>query len=449
MKKNDCLELTAVRLGADLEGIGLYEEMPVFVPGLLPGESGLIRIVKVEKKYAFGRLERMLSAPSPDRQTPDCPVFPRCGGCSCRHMTYEATLRAKERQVSDCLSRIGGVTIPVLPILGMDHPSHYRNKIALPVGGTSAQPSAGYYASRSHAIVPVSDCPNAKLPGHRIANAVLDWMSRYAVAPYDEQRFSGLLRHIVIRISRDGLCMVTLVANASSLPHLDSLIPSLAELGVSSLWINENRARNNVILSDRFHHIYGSKTIEDVILGIRFELSPASFFQVNPEQTDKLYETAAAFAALSPSDTLCDLYCGAGTISLTVGRSCRRVVGIEIVPEAVENARRNALLNHMPHAEFHAGKTEVLLPRMIQDGFRPDVIIADPPRKGMEPSVIQTIAEASPRRLVYVSCNPATLARDVRLLAESGFRVDRVQPVDMFCWTSGIETVCLLLKTEE
>ena len=446
MKKNDRFPLAADRLGADLEGVCLHEGMPVFVPGLLPGERADVRIVKAEKRYAFGRMESSPDPVSPERRPVDCPAYPRCGGCSGRHMTYGATLAAKQKQVEDCFRRIAGIETEVLPVLGMDRPFGYRNKTSLPAGGTAEDPVLGFYAPRSHAVIPASACPNAMPPADALTAAFLRWMKMFHVEPYREETRQGLIRHLVIRVNRNGESMVTVAANGGSLPHVRELTGALVPLGTVSLWLNENRDATNVILSEKFHLIYGKETLTDTLFDLRFELSPASFFQVNPEQTEKLYQSALDFAALKPSDLLCDVYCGAGTITLTMARHCREAVGIEIVPAAVENAKRNAVLNGIGNASFCAGKAEELLPRMVADGLRPDVIVADPPRKGLDPAVVRAMAQAGPDRLVYVSCNPATLARDAGLLKEEGYGIRKVQPVDMFCWTSGVETVCLLSK---
>jgi len=448
MKKNDCFPMTADRLGADLEGVCLHDGMPVFVPGLLPGESAVVRIVRVEKRYAFGRMETKPDPVSPDRREPACPAWPRCGGCTARHMSYEATLSAKRQQVKDCFLRIAGIDAEVPPVLGMDSPFGYRNKTSLPAGGSARQPVLGFYAPRSHTVIPAAACPNAMAPADDLAAAFLAWMKMFHVEPYQEETRQGLIRHLVIRVNRKGESMVTVVANGGSLPHARELAGALSPLGTVSLWLNENRAATNVILSEKFHLIYGKETLTDTLCGLRFELSPASFFQVNPLQTEKLYQTALDYAELNPEDLLCDVYCGAGTITLTMARYCREAVGIEIVPAAVENAKRNALLNGIANASFRAGKAEDLLPRMVADGLRPNVIVVDPPRKGLDPAVIRAMALARPDRLVYVSCNPATLARDAGLLKQEGYEIRKVQPVDMFCWTSGVETVCLFTRSE-
>ena len=444
MQKNDIFRLSAEKLGADMEGVCRLNGMPVFVPGLLPGEETDVRIVKTEKRYAFGRMESPPACPSPDRRDPGCPVYPRCGGCSCRHMRYEASLEGKRQQVQDCFQRIGGISLEIPPVLGLENPAAYRNKTSLPCGGTAEAPVLGFYAPRSHTVIPAARCPNAMAPAGEIAEAFLSWMRKYRIEPYREESHSGLIRHLVIRVNREGQSMVAVVANGSRLPHEEALAEALKPLNVISLFRNENTARTNVILSDRFHIIYGRETLPDVLCGLRFELSPAAFFQVNPVQTEKLYRTALDFAALQPHETVCDVYCGAGTITLTSASPFAYAFGIEIVPAAVENARRNAERNGIANAVFHAGPAEDLLPRMVREGLKCDAVLVDPPRKGLEPAVIRAIAEAGPSRVVYVSCNAATLARDAALFLEAGYRTEKAQPVDMFCWTSGIETVCLL-----
>ena len=446
MRKNDVFRLSAEKLGAEMEGVCRLNGMPVFVPGLLPGEEADVRIVKAEKRYAFGRMESPPALPSADRRDPGCPAWPRCGGCSCRHMKYEATLEGKRQQVRDCFERIGGIRLDVPPVLGMECPFAYRNKTSLPCGGTAEAPVLGFYAPRSHAVIPAASCPNAMEPAGEIAEAFLAWMRKNRVEPYREESHTGLIRHLVIRVSREGKSMVTVAANGSRLPHPEDLAGALKPLGTVSLWQNENTERTNVILSGRFRLLDGQETLPDTLCGLRFELSPASFFQVNPVQTEKLYAAALDFAALQPEETVCDVYCGAGTITLAAASRCASAVGIEIVPAAVENAKRNAERNGIRNAEFHTGPAEELLPRMVREGLRCDAVLVDPPRKGLEPAVIRAIAEAGPSRVVYVSCNVATQARDAALFLEAGYRAEKVQPVDMFCWTSGIENVCRFVR---
>lgn len=446
MRKNEILTLTADTLGADMEGVCRADGMAVFVPGLLPGETARVRIVKEQKRYAFGRMESKPDPAADIRREPDCPAYPRCGGCTCRHMTYAATLDAKRQQVADCFQRIAHLDAPVLPVLGMTEPSAYRNKTALPVGGTADAPFVGFFAPRSHAIIPIDRCANAMPPADDISRAVLQWMQTNHVTPYDEATHTGLVRHIVTRVNRQHQALVTLAVNGTSIPHADALWEALRSLGAVGLVLSENRERTNVILGRTFRTLYGASTLQDTLCGLTFDLSPAAFFQVNPVQTEVLYQTALDFADLHPDDRLCDVYCGAGTISLMMARHCREVLGIEIVPQAIENAKANAARNDITNADFRCGAAEDVLPALVNDGLRPDVIVIDPPRKGVEPAVIDAIAQAAPRRVVYVSCNVATQARDAALLCAQGYRLEKLQPVDMFCWTSGVECVAAFSK---
>ena len=448
MRKNEILTLTADAVGADMEGVARHEGMAVFVPGLLPGETAPVRIVKDQKRYAFGRVEGPIANPSPDRKEPDCPAWPRCGGCTCRHMTYEATLEAKRQQVADCFRRIGHLEVTVPPVIGMKDPSHYRNKTALPIGGTADAPVMGFFAPRSHNIIPAERCPNAMEPSADIATAFLAWMRDHRIAPYREEEHAGVVRHLVIRVNRAGKAMAAVVTNSKTLPHAEDLAKRLQPLGVVSLIHSPNMERTNVILGKTFHSLWGEDTLEDVLCDLTFRLSAASFFQVNPTQTERLYRTALDFAELKPEDTLCDVYCGAGTITLMMAKNCRTALGIEVVPQAIDNARENAVRNGVSNVDFRCGAAEDVLPRLVDEGLRPDVIVVDPPRKGLEPIVVEAIAKAGPRRVVYVSCNVATQARDAALLCAQGYRLDKVQPVDMFCWTSGVECVAAFVKDE-
>ena len=299
MKKNDLLTLTADGLGADLEGVCRADGMAVFVPGMLPGETARVRIVKVQPRFAFGRMEGKPLTASPARKAPDCAAYPRCGGCMGRHMTYETTLEAKRQQVQDCFRRIGHIDIDVPPVLGMADPSHYRNKTALPVGGTIENPVAGFFAPRSHDIIPIAQCPNAMPPADEICRRVLGWMKRFRVEPYVEETHTGLVRHIVIRVNRKGEAMAVLVINGSEIPNEGELVASLKAAGAVSVILNENRERTNVIMGRRFRTLYGCDTLTDELCDLRFEISPAAFFQVNPAQTEVLYQTARDFAELT------------------------------------------------------------------------------------------------------------------------------------------------------
>ena len=444
MQKNEVLTLRADNLGADFEGVCRCDGMTVFVPGLLPGEEAPIRIEKVEKRYAFGRMASAPVSLSPNRKKPDCPVYPQCGGCSARHLHYTATLEAKRQHVQDCFERIGHISVHVSPTLGMEDPLAYRNKTALSVGGDINSPLLGFYAPRSHRLIPTLVCPNAMPPAEAILSSVQKWMKSYRIQPYNEVTRKGQLRHVVIRVNRKHEAMVTLVSRTQNLPHTDELFAAISPLGTVSLYLNINSQNTNVIFGEDFRLLHGQEFLEDTLCGLTFSLAPAAFFQVNPLQTEVLYGEALRFGELRPEDTLIDVYCGAGTISLMMARYCKHVTGIEIVPAAVFNARENALRNGIENASFLTGKAEELLPRLVKEGQRPDVIVVDPPRKGLEQAVISAIAAASPDRLIYVSCNPATLARDAALLLDQGYSIRCVQPVDMFLFTSHVETVCCL-----
>lgn len=446
MRKNDELTLTADAVGADMEGVARAEGMAVFVPGLLPGETASVRLVKVQPRFAFGKVAGEITSPSPDRRMPDCPAWPRCGGCSCRHMNYAATLEAKRKQVEDCFRRIGHLDVEVPPVKGMAEPFGYRNKTSLPVGGTAEAPVLGFYAPRSHTIIPAARCLNAMPPAGDVAEVFLTWMKKHRMAPYQEETHTGLIRHLMVRVNRRKEAMVVVVINGKELPHADELAEKLKPLGVVSLILNENREKTNVILGRHFRTLWGADALEDTLCGLRFQVSPASFFQVNPQQTEVLYQTALDFAQLAPTDTLCDVYCGAGTITLMMASHVRQALGIEVVPQAIDNARENAARNGIANADFHLGAAEEVLPKLVQDGLRPDVVVVDPPRKGLDPAVIEAMANVSPRRIVYVSCNVATQARDAALLKEHGYLPEKMQPVDMFCWTSGVENVCAFVK---
>lgn len=450
IQKNQQITLRCERLGSELEGVCSHEGMAVFVPGVLPGEEAETLIVKTQPRYAFGKL-LSVKTPSEERTEPLCPVYDKCGGCSGQHMRYEATLRAKRSQVADCLSRIGGLNVTeadVPPVLGADDPWHCRNKTALPVGGTADAPELGFYRRRSHAIVPITDCPISMDSLSGVIGAVTKWMKYSRVQPYDELTGKGLLRHVVVRTTRSHQVMVILVATKDRLPKVEELIERLQKQvpGFCSLHLSVNSARNNVILGNNSRKLFGEDAVYETLLGLTFEIPPLSFFQVNPVQTERLYQTAIDFARLSPEDTVVDAYAGAGTISLCMAGSCKKVIGIEIVPQAIEGAKRNAERNNVSNAEFHVAAVEDLLPKLVADGLRPDVIVLDPPRKGVEPAVVEAVLKARPRRVVYVSCHVPTQARDLKRLCEGGYRLEACQPVDMFCWAGGVENVVALVR---
>lgn len=445
MEKNQRLTLECQRLGSELEGVCAFQGMTVFVPGALPGETIEAQIVKVFPRYAFGKLLQVLT-PSPQRARPLCAAYEKCGGCSGQHMSYEATLEAKRAQAADCFRRIGGFALPeesVPPVLGAAEPFHCRNKTALPVAGTWQKPELGFYRRRSHQVIPLETCPIAMLELRPLLETMRAWIVRFRVQPYDEETGRGLLRHVVVRSNRAGEAMALLVTTQEELPGVAELVEMLREAvpGFRALHQSVNRARNNVILGPSSRLLWGEESLTETLLGLEFEIAPLSFFQVNPAQCETLYRKAIEMAALRPEDTAVDAYAGAGTISLCMAKAAKRAVGIEIVPQAVEAARRNARRNGVENAEFHLGAVEEILPRLVNEGLRPDVILLDPPRKGVEPPVIEATLRARPRRVVYVSCHVPTQARDARLLAEGGYRLDGFQPVDMFCYAGGVECV--------
>lgn len=452
LAKNQCYEMTCESFGQDAQGVCRHDGIAVFVPGLLPGERARVRIVKPEKRYAFGRIEELLEK-SPNRAEPFCPIYKRCGGCVCQHMTYETSLAFKRRQVQDLLERVGGLSIEVPPVLGMAHPFGYRNKGAYPVAQVGGAPACGFFAPRSHDLIPLpqNGCAIQGEDSAKATQAVLAWMRQNNVPAYDELTGRGLVRHIMTRSTTHGELMVVLVVTRVDIPKVGQLIELLkaAVSGLCSICLSINSRRTNVILGTDIRVLWGKGTMEDTLCGLRFSVSPLSFFQVNPAQTEKLYGLALEYAGLTGSETVVDAYCGAGTISLLLAQKAKKVIGIEIVPEAIQNANENAVRNHIENAEFHVGATEELLPRLIADGLRPDVIVLDPPRKGCDPAVLDAIIAAAPKRVVYVSCSAPTLARDAKLLAEGGYTAENVQCVDMFCWTGAVETVMLLSKLSD
>lgn len=449
LHKNDIFEMTCDAFGQDAQGVCRHEGMAVFVPGMLPGERALVRIVKPEKRFAFGRLERLLES-SPDRAEPFCPAYRRCGGCSCQHMTYETSLRFKLDQVQALLERVGGLSIQVPPVWGMDDPFAYRNKGAYPVANVRGEPVCGFFAPRSHDLIPLpaQGCRIQQADSYDAIQAILRWMRESGASAYEEETGRGLVRHVMTRSTTDGGLMVVLVVTRADIPQKAQLIAHLRDAvsGLQSLCLSINSRKTNVILGSDIRLLWGKPEMEDTLCGLRFAVSPLSFFQVNPAQTECLYQLALTYAQLTGTETVVDAYCGAGTISLLLARHAARVIGIEIVPEAIENAKANAQRNGIDHAEFLVGATETLLPRLVDEGLHPDVVVIDPPRKGCEPAVLEAILKAQPKRVVYVSCGAPTLARDAKILCEGGYQAERVQCVDMFCWTGAVETVMLLVQ---
>jgi len=449
LSKNQTVTLACGALGADFEGICRHDGQVVFVRGALPGETVRAVITKAAKKYAVGKLIDVFEN-SPERISPRCPAFPRCGGCAAQHLAYPATLAHKRLQVADCLLRIGAIEGPnVLPAAGMEFPWRYRNKAAFPVGGTPGRPYIGCYAERSHDIVDTKDgCLLQAESGNALVFAVRRWIEKNAVAPYDETTHTGLLRHIVTREAHDGGAMLILAINGKRLPAVDDLVRRAvrAAPALRSVVLNENTRRTNVIFGDALHTLWGDGALIDSIAGFQMRVSPRSFFQVNRKQAERLFEIAISFAGLSGNEKVWDVYCGCGSITLPLARNAGHVTGVEVVGDAVRDARENASRNGVRNVSFLSGAAEDVLPRLAKEQGAPDVVVVDPPRKGCAPGALSAIVKASPQRIVYISCNPATLSRDAAFLLQNQYALQKVQPVDLFCWTGHVECVALLLR---
>ncbi|NLB91244.1 MAG: 23S rRNA (uracil(1939)-C(5))-methyltransferase RlmD [Clostridiales bacterium] len=445
LSKNQQLPLVCHSLGSNFQGICHHEGMVVFVSGLLPEEQALCQILKVKKRFAYAKVVSLISS-SPFRAEPPCAYYPKCGGCSGQHMTYPYTLHWKTQQVKECFSHIAGVDIQVQPTLGMNDPWQYRNKTAMPIGGEPGAVVTGFYAPRSHRIIDIEQCLVSQHPANQALQSVKAWANQYQVAPYNEQEHSGLLRHLFVRVSKKGKTMVALISKEKDIPFLAELIASLQATvqGLACVGVIHQPKATNVILGDHYTPLWGEERLEDHIFDQVFSLSPLSFFQINPLQTETLYRLALAYADLKGDETVADLYCGAGTISLLLATKAKKVLGIEQVPSAVEDAKENAIRNGISNVEFHLGDAEKVLPELVSKGFSPDVVVVDPPRKGMDEVVVHALIHLRPKRIVYISCDPATQARDTKILLEGGYTVTACQPVDMFCWTGSIENILRL-----
>lgn len=476
--KNDIVTVKIEDIGTEGEGIGKLEGFTLFVKDAVMGDVVEARLVKVKKNYAYARLEKVLT-PSPLRVEPVCPYHKQCGGCQIQAMSYEAQLQFKENKVKNNLVRIGGfdqlfIESVMEPVVGMKQPWHYRNKAQFPVGtDKDGRIITGFYAGRTHSIIANTDCALGVEENEPILQKVLAYMQSEKVPAYDEMTGQGLVRHILIRKGfTSGEIMVCLVINGKSLPKEDRLVSTLREIpGMTSIWLNYNTKNTNVIMGTEGRVLWGQNTITDVIhrrsieeinsgkdclrydskenapQGITFAISPLSFYQVNPIQTEKLYSLALEYAGLTGEETVWDLYCGIGTISLFMAQRAKAVHGVEIVPQAIEDARKNAERNHIENAAFYVGKAEEVLPRLYEEEhIFADVICVDPPRKGCDEACLNTIIKMAPKRIVYVSCNSATLARDLKYLCENGYEIKKVRAVDQFGQTVHTETVVLLSK---
>ena len=431
-------------LGTRAEGIGKVDDFTIFIEKTLPGDRVEAQIIKVKKNFAFGKLIKIIE-PSPLRQQPKCPIANQCGGCQLQHMTYAGQLDYKRKKVQDVLERIGKIEdVEVKPTLGMENPYAYRNKAQFPVRKENGQLKIGFFAPRSHRIIDTGTCDIQHENNRSIIATVRSFLLDYDISIYDEEKHKGLVRHIVTKVGfhTDEL-MVCMVINGKVLPHSDILVEKLKAItGMTSIVLNHNKAKGNVILGDETTVLYGEPTIRDTIGDIQFEISPLSFFQVNPVQTEVLYQKALEFAQLTGNETVWDAYCGIGSISLFLAQKAKMVYGVEIVPEAIEDAKTNALINEIENVEFIVGAAEEVIPNKFkEEGIKADVIVVDPPRKGCDEKLLETIVEMTPKRIVYVSCDPGTLARDLNYLTENGYKVAEVQPVDMFPMTGHVETV--------
>ena len=455
LQKNQILTLRIERLSSDGSGVAHSADgEAVFVPGTAPGDEARVRIVKDCGRYAFGILDELLT-PSPDRIPVDCPVAGPCGGCSLRHLDYAAELRAKQESVLDAFRRIGGLEVPVLDILPSPDVDRYRNKVQFPVGvDKNGVPCIGFYAGRTHRIVPCPDCKLQPSVLNEIGNALCAFFAQQGIRPYDEQSGKGLVRHIFLRRgAHSGQIMVCLVCTRAKLPHAEQLCTALRGQfpAISTILLNVNAKNTNVILGSENHILYGPGYIEDTLCGVPVRLGPLSFYQVNTLAAERLYGVAAQYAQLTPDDTLLDLYCGMGTIGLSMAEQCRELIGVEIVPEAIESAKANAARMGEAVAaksRFFCADAGQAATQLAAEGLHPDIVMLDPPRKGCDEATLSAVVRMAPRRVVYVSCNPATAARDAAWLEQNGYHAEKVQPVDLFPRTKHVECVIALSKGE-
>lgn len=447
VEKGQTYEIPIFSLGTSGEGVGRYDDFTVFVPNALPGETVRAVIDDVKKSYARGHVVKIVKA-SKDRVTPPCPIYEQCGGCQLMHLDYMAQLRAKRQQVIDAITRIGKQRdVDVLPTLGAATPWNYRNKMQFPVGREKGKTVIGCFAQGSHAIIDTTDCRIQAQGNNAIVNAVRDVVEKLNISVYNEDRHTGVLRHVMGRVGLDG-DMVVLVTATEKLPHERELVKLLrARLPhVVSIQQNIQTYHNNVILGRETKLLWGRPTIKDRIGRLQFHISPRSFFQVNTAQAEVLYSKALEFANLTGEETVIDAYCGTGTITLFLAQKAREVYGIEIVKPAIQDARKNARDNNVKNATFLVGDATDVMPRLYHQGIRADVVVVDPPRAGCTPVVLQTFSHMHPARIVYVSCNPASLARDLAILDELGYQAEKIQPVDMFSMTAHVESVALLKR---
>lgn len=450
-KKNELVRLTITGMTGDGNGIGKLDGYTVFIPETAIGDECEVRLVKCNKSYAFGKLEALLK-PAPSRIDPECLTYRQCGGCAFRHLAYTEELSIKETVVRDAFRRLGGITAPVRPILGAPKQTGYRNKAQYPVGrDRDGQLISGFYAKRSHRIIPNRECALQPVFFAEIQEQILAFLKENHIPAYDEKTGTGLVRHIYLRHGEaTGETMVCLVLTKPKLPHAEKLVAKLTAAfpTIKSIVLNHNPENTNVILGKECITLWGKDSISDLLCGVRVSLSPLAFYQVNRTQAETLYQKAIAYAGLTGEETLLDLYCGAGTIGLAAAGQVKRLIGVEIIPEAVENARQNAICNGIQNAEFFCSDAGKAAAKFAAEGIHPDVIIVDPPRKGLDQTVIDAISDMAPDRVVMVSCNPATAARDAALLEQMGYHAVEITPVDLFPRTGHVETVVLLSRKD-
>lgn len=452
--KNKEYELEVINMGFQGEGVAKVGNFTIFIPGAITGEKVRAKILKLDKKFAFAKVMEIIKS-SPFRKFPKCGIYERCGGCNLQHISYERQLEFKRQRVIDCLTRIGKISDVIMHhTIGMDTPYAYRNKVQLPVGvgnNPNNPVSIGFYAPRSHNIIDMNICYIQDEVADEAVKVTRRWMKKYDIAPYNEETGEGLIRHIMVRKGfKTGEVMVVLVSNHRDVPFTDKFVDMTKNNieGIKSIILNVNSKDTNVILGTENITLWGQDHINDYIKNFKFSISPLSFFQVNPIQTEKLYAKALEYAGLTGEEIVFDAYCGTGTISLFLSQKCKKVYGVEIVREAIEDAKKNARENKVTNAEFIVGEAETEIPKLIEKGIMPDVVVLDPPRKGCDIKLLNAVAEAAPKKIVYVSCDPATLARDLGILKELGYETLEVQPVDMFPQTSHIENVTLLVKDQ-
>jgi len=449
LKKNDVIDLEITGYTAEGSGVGRYKDIAIFVPLAAAGDKLSVKLLKTAKTYAFGKIDKIITA-SKERIPVDCLQFAQCGGCVYRHISYTAELHAKQQRVQDALERIGGFRDIVLnPIIGAEHPNNYRNKAQLPIGNAGGEISMGFFASHSHRIIHCSECLLQPQAFTAAMNAFQEWAGQSGEDVYNEETGKGRLRHLYLReAGATGEIMVCVVVNGNGVHFEKELVEILKRdvPGLKSVIINVNREKTNVILGKKCRTAWGSDFIQDTLCGLKFNISPISFYQINRDQAERLYAIAGEYAGLTGSETLLDLYCGTGTIGLSMAKNAGHVIGVELVEQAVEDAKKNAELNGIENAEFMCMDAAKAASLLSNRGVKPNVVVLDPPRKGCEAALIETVAKMAPQRVVYVSCDPATLARDLKLFSAKGYEPQVITPVDMFPRTAHCESVCLLEK---